>query len=329
VAWLVLLSLLLAGWPVPARTAAGDGAPAAAPRLRLVVSRTPLSLPLYVADSQGLFTAEGLAYEIREVQGGHRAMQAVLDGGADLATTSEAVVMFNSLQRSDFVVLASFVTSDNDIKVVVRRDVPASRIGQLAGRRVGTVQGAASAYYLDTALLLGGVEPAKVQVRNLAPEKMAAALAAGEVDAVAIWEPVAYEVAHSVPGAHVLPRGSSYRLAFNLVMPRALRGVRDADLVKLLRALDKAQRLIAAQPRLAQEVLRKRLGLDQAFIDWIWPDYRYRLSLDQQWITTIEGEARWALQEGHARGTYMPNYLDFLYSSPLRSVNAQAVSVIE
>ena len=93
-------------------------APAVAAPLVLALSKTPLSLPFYVAERHGLFAAEGLELQIREVIGGHRALQQVLAGQADLATCSEAVVMFTSFQSRDFALLASFVTSTDDVKLV-------------------------------------------------------------------------------------------------------------------------------------------------------------------------------------------------------------------
>jgi ABC-type nitrate/sulfonate/bicarbonate transport system substrate-binding protein len=300
----------------------------AAEPLRLAVSLTPLALPIFVAEQQGYFSAEGLTLKINEVIGGHRSLQLVLDGAADLATCSEAVVMFNSFQRRDFAVIATFVTSDDDVKLITRGDISQPR--QLAGKRVATVVGAASHYYLDTLLLLNGVDPKSVQVANLQPEAMADALKQGKVDAFAIWEPYPFKALASVPGSRVLlPKSGAYMETFNLVAHAKLRGVRDGELVKLLRALDRAQEFIRSEPRQAQAILRNRLHVDQSFIDWIWPRYNYRLTLAQSLITTLEGEARWAREEGHVTARHSPNFLDFIHSAPLRAARPTAVSIDE
>lgn len=304
-------------------------AAAAAEPLKLSLSQTPLSLPFYVADSQGYFAAEGLTLRINEVIGGHRTLQQVLEGTADLATSSEAVVMFSSFQRNDYAVIATFVTSDDDVKLITRAETGITRPQQLAGKRVATVIGSASHYYLDTSLLLNGVDPKAVQVRNLQPEAMAEALKNGEVDAIAIWEPFPFKILQTLPGARMLPKSGAYRLSFNLIVHKKLRGVRDDDLVKLLCGLERAEQFIKTQPLKAQAILRERLQLDQSFIDWIWPRYSYRLALEQSLITTLEGEARWARQEGHAKGERSPNYLDFIYSGPLRRVLPAAVTIDE
>lgn len=296
--------------------------------LRVSVSQTPLSLPFYVAESQGFFAAEGLKLTILDVVGGHRTMQQLLEGTADLATSSEAVVMFNSFKRTDFAVIASFVSSDDDVKIITRADSGINRPDQLAGKLVGTVTGAASHYYLETVLLLNGLNPKALRVRNLQPEDMSKALKNGEVDAIAIWEPFPFKVLKTVPGSKVLVSQNTYRLTFNLIAHKKYLGIRDNELVKLLRALDLAQQFISTQPQKAKAILREKLKLDQDFIDWIWPAYNYRLTLDQSLLTTLEGEARWARQEGLVKGDKSPNYLNFIYAGPLSKVRPAAVSII-
>jgi len=301
---------------------------ASADPLRVSISLTPLSLPFFVADTEGYFAAEGVQLAINEVVGGHRTMQQLLEGGADLATSSETVVMFNSFQRGDFAIIGSFVTSEDDVKIITRADTGITTPQQLAGRTVANVTGAASHYFLDTLLLFNGVDPKRVHTRNLAPEAMVEALKNKSVDAIAVWEPIPFLALRSVPGARMLPKSSTYRLTFNLVARKNLLGVRDDDLVRVLRALERAQEFIYRNPQQAKAILRQRLKLDQAFIDWIWSRYSYRLSLDQSLLTTLEGEARWARQEGLVKGERSPNYLNFIYAGPLLKVRASAVNII-
>ncbi len=299
----------------------------AAEPIRISVSRTPLSLPIFVAESRGYFAAEGLPVRISEVIGGHRTLQQVFDGSADMATSSDAVVMFNSFKRDDYAVIATFVSSDDDLRLVTRASTGITRVPQLAGKRVATVVGASSHYFLDNSLLLNGVDPRTVQIKNMQPEMMVEALQKGEVDAIAIWEPYPFQALAKVSDAKVLPKSGGYVESFNLIISKKLQGVRDDDLVKLLRALDRAQQFIASEPGRAKFILRERLQVDEKFIDSIWPRYNYRNSLNQSLLTTLEGEARWARREGHVKAEQSPNYLDFIYALPLRRVRPAAVNI--
>ncbi len=301
----------------------------AAEPLILALSKTPLSLPFYVAETEGYFVAEGVLIKVNDVVGGHRTMQQLLDGQADLATSSEAVVMFNSFKRNDFAVIASFVTSRDDVKVITLNGSGITKPEHLANKRIGTIVGAASHYYLDTLALLNGADPKTIKAISLQPEAMATALKQREVDAIAVWQPQAYLAEHNVEGARALDDGGFYTLSFNLVIPRKHAGTRDDDLVKLLRALDRAQRFIANEPQKAKAILRSRLQLDQPYIDWLWPRYRYQLTLDQSLLKTLESEARWARTEGHVQAKELPNYLNFIYARPLRRVLPSAVGIVQ
>lgn len=317
--WLtLLLALLLAIATSGAAVAAG---------LTIAVSRTPLSLPFYVAETQGYFAAEGVQVALKEVIGGHRSFQQMLDGEADLATASGTVIMFNSFKRDDFAVVASFVTSSNDTKLILGNGASISSPQQLAGKRIGTVVGASSHYFLDTWLIFNGVDPKSIRLSNHQPEAMATALAKGEVDAVAIWEPFAFQALKAVPGTRLLPDHGAYVMSFNLIGNKKLLELRDDDLARVLRALLRAEQFIQSEPAGAQAILRARLKLDQDFIDWIWPHYKYRISLDQSLITTLEGEARWARQEKHVIAGRSPNYLRFLHPQPMLKLRPDRVTI--
>ncbi|MDP2805474.1 MAG: ABC transporter substrate-binding protein [Gallionellaceae bacterium] len=295
--------------------------------LTIAVSKSPLSLPIYVAESQGYFSSEGAQVKLDEVIGGHRSLKKLLDGEADLATASEAVVMFNSFRRNDFAVIATFVSSRDDVKIVVRKEANITKPKHLVGKRIATVVGSASHYYLDTWLLFHDIDPKSVKVVNIHPEGMQAALSKGEVDAVAIWEPYSYNLSKALVGSTVLPNVGIYDLTFNLIVHKKLMGMRDEELVKVLRALARAQQFIKDEPLKAQAILRTRLQLEQAYIDWIWSRNHYELSLDQTLISTLESEARWARQEGHVTENKVINYLDFIFIDPLMKALPMAVGI--
>jgi len=297
--------------------------------LRISVAQTPLSLPFFVAESMGYFKDEGVSVEIMNVMGGHRAMKDVLEDRSDLATSSESVVMFNSFKSNDFVVLATFVTSTDDVKIVSRKGSGVDDYEQLAGKKIGTILGSSSHYYLDSLLMMNGIDPKLVRKIPLQPEGMHEALKKGEVDAVSIWEPHPYKILQSDPNVQRLPQSALYRLTFNLIAHKTIISSRRDDLIKLLKALEKAEKFIEREPGKSKMVLRDRLQLDQGFIDWVWPSYRYGLSLDQSLLITMEAEARWAIQEGYVDSVKSPNYLNFISSGPLRSVSPSSVTIIE
>jgi NitT/TauT family transport system substrate-binding protein len=300
----------------------------AAPELRIAVSHTPMSLPLYVAQENGYFAAEGIEVRWTDCLGGHRCLQGVFDGQQDLATASELPVMFNAFGRTDHAIIATFVSTADDLKLVTRPDSGVSAPADLAGKKLGAVAGTSSQYFLDLYLLGAGVDPRGLQIVPLQPEQTLDALRSGRVDAVAIWEPYAYLALQGLgPGAKVVATGGGYIETFNLVARTSLLDERAADLARLLRAVERAEQFIEQRPADAKGILRRRLQLDQRFIDWVWPGLAYRLTLDQSLISTMESQARWAMREGHIQGKPRPNFLKLVHPAVLKLVKPTAVGV--
>lgn len=296
--------------------------------LTVAVALNPMALPLMVAQHEGMFAAEGLDVKVIECVSGARCMKTMLDGDADVATVADTPIVFRSFERSDFCVIGTFATSPSDAKLIVHKDSGIDRPSQLVGRRVGVAVGTSGQFFLDSMLMMHGVEPRQLQVVNLQPEDMSRALASGQVQALSVWEPFAWRTVKEMKGgSRVLQASGIYNVTFNLVIQRRMAGARDADLMALLRAVERAERFIRQQPQRAQRIMMDRLSGDQAFVDWVWPGLQFRLGLDQSLIKTLESEARWALREGHVNGKQIPNYLGFMHVTPLKLVLPEASNI--
>jgi len=284
---------------------------------------------LYVAQAKGLFAAEGVDVKLAECLGGVRCMAELTSGKADLCTSSEIVGALQSFQRTDFALVASFVGSGQDVNLLTKKSSGIKSWPDLAGKRVATVKGTSAHYYLDAALLFNGVATKSVEIVPLPPEQVGPALVSGKVDAAAIWEPFAFETRRTLGSdAQQLPPERIYTTTFNLyVMRNTLKG-RQQDVVKVLRALERAEKFITANPAEAQATLRTALNTDQAFIDAVWRNYDYRLSLSQSLVSTMEGQARWAVRGGHVPAGAVPgNLLDIIEVGPLRQVNPAVITI--
>jgi ABC-type nitrate/sulfonate/bicarbonate transport system substrate-binding protein len=163
----------------------------------------------------------------------------------------------------------------------------------------------------------------------LAPEQAPGALERREVDAVAVWEPYAFMAVRALGAdATVLAAPRVYTQTFNLVARRPVLAEREGDLVKLLRALERAERFIRERPGDAQALLKAKLQLGQDYIDWDWSNHEFRLGLAHSLLGTLDGEARWAQREGHVPADRpRPNFLQVLEPGPLSKAVPGAVTV--
>ncbi len=314
--------LLLASWLM--------SGPCGAQELTIAVARLPFSSSFYVAEAEGYFADEGLKLKIEDCIFGRVCLKRLLDGEVPLATVGDTPIMLASFSSQSFMILATIGNSFNDSKLLVRRSAGIDAPRDLVGKRIGAITGTTAQYFLDTYLLYHGIDRRDVTVVSLLPDRAAAAIDKREVDAMAVFEPHAFAVANALGvDGKILASGRINHTVFNLVVDRRLVGARDADLVKMLRALDRAARFIRQQPLKAQAILRNRLKLDQDFIDWVWKDFEFDITLDQSLISVLESQSRWAAREGYAAGPAPPNYLQFLYTAPLSQVRPAAVSIIK
>ncbi len=299
---------------------------AAAESLRIAAARAPVSLPLYVAQQRGFFADEHLEVAFTDCIGGTRCMRQALDDKVDLATTSEMPVVLHAFDHADVAILATIAHASDNLKLIARKASGVTRSEQLAGRKVGVTAGTAAQYLLETHLLNVGVDPQNVTMVPLQAEDTVAALRSGRIDGVAVWEPYGYAALHGAGAVGVrLPLSSGYIESYNLVGRAAVLARRDDALVRLLRAIGRAEEFIQAHPADAQAILRDQLKLDQGFVDWVWGGLAFRMSLDQALVSTMEGEARWAQREGHVAESGRPNVLTLIHAGPLRRVKPGAV----
>lgn len=297
--------------------------------LTVAMALTPLSAPIIIAKNKRYFAANGLDVTVNDFIGGHRAIKAMFDGKADIATSSEVVVMFNSMTRSDFSITGTFVTSDNDAKIVSRKETGIQVVNDLAGKWVGTVTGASAQFFLDQELLFAGVDASKVNIVHMSPEDAPSLLASKKVDAIAVWEPYAYLTTKKLGNqAVIIPNDKAYTETFNAIALNSFLASNPATLEKFLRALIQATDFINDNPDQSQLIVAQRLNKDLEFIEFIWSDFNFSISLHQWLITTLESQARWAIAGGHVEQKKVPNYLDYLYLDALDRLKPEAITVI-
>lgn len=302
--------------------------PCAAAELVVAVGRSPLALPVYVAQELGYFTAEGLTVRLTDCQAGSNCLPRLFDGSAQLATTSELPVVFSSFERADAVIVATLATSTRNIRLVARKGAGISAPQQFAGKRIGVPAGSSAQYFLDLYLLLRGVDPHQLSIVSMSLEQLVGAIQRGEIDAFAAYGRQAWDAKKALgPDAIVFDDASVYTERYNLNAERKALAQRSGEIVKALRAIEQAQHFIAQQPQRAKALMQARTGTEAAFVEAIFPALEFRLSLDQSLIATMEGQARWALREGHvAAGSKAANFLQLVDPTPLRTAVPAAVS---
>ena len=330
VQWLPIAYRLIASAVVCLGATLSVGANAAANQLTIGVAQAAHSLPFFVAEHEGYFAQEAPDVRLVDCFPGRKCLEQLLAGTVDFATAADTPIIRASFTRSDFVVVATFATSTSDIHLVGSKSAGVFALKHLIGKKIGVIKGSSIDYFLDLVLVFDGIDPAKVEKVDVAPEQMAAALRTNKIDAFALFDPGFSQAVEKLgDSVTMLATPPIYLSTFNLIGMRASIGKTDAELVKVLRALDRANLFIKQQPEVAQRILFKHLHMPASSAKLVSSQIDYMLSLDQTFIKTLEGEARWFSQQKGNVGTKPANYLDFIYPLPLRQVRPQAVTIVK
>ena len=301
--------------------------------LTLAIPDLPVFSTALVAEAEGYFAAEGLDLKIIRCVIGKLCLKLLTDGKAHYAGVADTPIVMASLGGAvgpGFAVIATLATTSRLNQLIARADRGIRVAADLKGKRIGVFKGTTSHYFADTLLLLNGIGTSQVTLVLQDPADAAGPLVRGEVDAAAMHQTHAHKV-KVLLGANMvtIPTSKLVTMTFNLVSVPAAAGGRDQDAVKLLRAMTRANQLMAADPKRAKAIVAARLKLEPALLDAIWGDYDFELSLAQPLIMALEAQARWALREGLVPGGKMPDYLNFVRPEALRTLDRRAVTLVK
>lgn len=293
--------------------------------LRVATAQLTYFAPALVAGWQGFFAAEGLQVEIIPCVNGRRCLKHLTDHQADVATVADTPIVMAAHHGQVFQILATMTTS-RDNSFVVRSDRGIASPADLRGKRIGYVRGTSGHYFTDTFLTYHGITLDQITPVELDAARAPQQLAAGEVDAAGLYQPHGPEALRLLGSqGRVLSAPRLYTATMNLVVRP---GVSDADAVKLLRALQRANAYMQADQQRAQAQVARELRLDPASVRESWDLLSFRLSMGQSLLTTLEAQSRWMRRTEQVEGTESPDFLKMMRPGPLRQVDPSAVSLV-
>ena len=302
-------------------------------KVTLGVETSLLTAPVWVAENKGYFEGEGLELTIKEFASGRTALATMLnEGNLDMVTVAQTPVMFNSFDRDDYVIIATMVYSDNDVKILARQDRGIKKPSDLRGKTVGITKGSTGHFFLGLFLIHSGLQLSEIETIDIEASELPQALVDGRVDAISTWEPHIWN-AKKLLGENAVrlqPRGGAkiFREDFYFVANKNLVKNNPETLKRFLKAIEKGQKFIKENEDGAINIVSQRLKLNKEFVVSIWDDFEFQLILDQAIIITLEDEARWAIDNNLTDATKVPNYLNYIYFDALEEIKPEAITII-
>jgi NitT/TauT family transport system substrate-binding protein len=97
---------------------------------------------------------------------GQRALNAVIEGKADLGTVADTPIMFAVMSGKKVAILAVIQTSNKNEAIVARLDRGIAKPSDLKGKTIGVSLGTASDFFAETILIVHGIDRKQVNIEG-------------------------------------------------------------------------------------------------------------------------------------------------------------------
>ena len=322
---IVLISGTIAMWTFHSKKPKFSGPPI---KISLGTIPAELSSLIWVAEDSGFFTENGLDVTIKEYEAGAIAIKDLFAGRLEMCTVGEFVVAGFSFQRQDLRISAAIDKYDTN-SVVARKDRGIEHLSDLRGKRIGVARGSQSEFCLARLLTLNSIPSQDVQMVDLIPSQQITSLENGEIDAAIVWQPYVQKLKDALGrNAVSLPGQSGQDLYWLLVSKDEIINKQPFLIHRFLSALLTAERFINSNEAEAKAIVARRLGFDMPYLESIWKNNKFKVSLPQALLLTMEDQARWLISSGLTNKTEIPDFLDFVYMQGLETLKPEAVTII-
>lgn len=297
--------------------------------LTIAMVPTEINALLYIAESQNFFASNGLQVTlVEDYDSGAAAAAAMLNGEAEVATSAEFPIVRQVFDKKGITSFGTIARYENTF-IVWRADSGIQRMEDLRGKKIGVTLQTISAFYLGRTLDLHGVNIQQVALLDVKAAEAEKALIDRQVEAVVTWEPWVSQINQHL-GKEVMTSAlqSSQYAYWNLVSASGWVDTHPDTIERLLNSLAQAEDFIAGHQDEAKAIVGKHMNFDEAYLEVIWGRYQFLLSLDQSFITAMEDEARWMIENNLTTETEVPDFLNYIYVDGLEAIRPNAVNII-
>jgi len=321
----VVLVVLLSGFG--SSSCASKGYSGQVETITIGTTNNEVNSLILIAQEQGYLTANGIDLTHKIYVSGAGAIDGVFKDEVDMATGSEFAFAGKVLNGEQIQTVAIIDRSSVNY-LVGRLDRGIKSAADLSGKKIGVPMGSRPEFALDRFLVLRGIDPSKVTLINVPVNKSPDALANGEVDAVATWQPYINQIKERMgDGLLILPTQEG-QPSYTLIMCKADWAAGNPDtIVRFLKSLIQSQNYIKDYPDEAKAFIRGKLNYDESYMASIWPENDFAVSLDQSLLLAVEDQARWMIANNLTAEKTVPNFLDYIYSDGLKAVKTGSVNI--
>ena len=301
------------------------------PMESIIVAYSPFESTalFWIAEDQQYFSQNGLNISLRKYDSGAASLTGVLNGEADiLVGLSEFPAVRMAFQKEKFAILGN-TNKGEFIYLIGRKDRGIEKPADLEGKRVGAAFGTIAQFHLGRFLELNGIAAQDLTLVDLkTPEEWVNAVINGEIDAVVTAQPDANTVKERLGANGVFWSAQSGQFLHGLIVSTDEWVTNHPEQgTRFLKSLAQAEDYAARNPAGAKAIVQKGLNLNAGYMDTVWSQNQFSLSLEQSLIIAMEDEARWMINNNMTTEKTVPNFLDYIYADGLKSIKPGAVRI--
>ena len=219
----------------------------------------------YWAADKGYFKAEGLDVTIDQGEGSAATVTRIMGGAYDAGFGDMNAIIQNAATRENAPLMVYMIYSKAPFALLTKASSPIKTIGDIAGKKLGSPAGAAAIKLFPLIAKKNGLDPARVEVVNMAPNLQEQMLMRGDVDISALFSATSYMnlvalkldpdkdfrwIYYSDAGVDLYSNGVMVSQKLAKEKPGAVKG--------LIRAINKAMKDCIANPDAAIELLARQ-----------------------------------------------------------------------
>jgi ABC-type nitrate/sulfonate/bicarbonate transport system substrate-binding protein len=309
-----------------------SGSPSCAPKkesIRVAYSPFESTALFWIAQDQQYFSKNGLELTLRKYDSGAASLSGLLNGEADiLVGLTEFPVVRTVFQKGKMAILGN-ADKGEYIYLIGRTDRGIEKTSDLKGKKVGTAFGTIAQFYLGRFLELNGIKTQDLTLVDLkTPSEWVDAVVNGDVDAVVTAQPYANAARERLGAKGVFWPVQSGQFLNGLVVSSNQWAANHSELVtRFLKSIAQAEEFTFLNPAEAKAIVQKGLDLDAGYVETVWLQNQFTLTLDQSLITAMEDEARWMIENDLTTEQTVPNFNDYIYEGALKTIKPGTVNI--
>lgn len=159
--------------------------------------------PFLLAQARGYFAAEGLDVMIDQGEGSAATVTRIMSGAYDAGFGDiNAIIQNAAAHPAETPVMVYCIYNSAPFALLLKASSPVRAVADLAGRKLGSAAGGAALKLFPALAARAGLDPARVEIVNMAPSLQEALLIQGQVDAAAVFTVTSYA---NLLGLHLDP----------------------------------------------------------------------------------------------------------------------------